>query len=748
MYKLLKKLLVFLCAVVLLGSCRKEAFDNYYGRPENLEPPIYQVLTNKGNFTNLLAIIDKSGYKTTLSSAGYWTFFAPNDAAFQRYFTENNTSLDRISSATAFKIVTYCLVFNAFQTDHIADYQAPSGWVPNQGFKRRTAYYDGFYKIAKPAVLSAEPGDSTVLISANRNGGAPYLFGDNNNKYIPYFYSTFMSAKGLSGSDYNYFYPSSTYTGFNVVNASVINKDILAENGVIHEIDRVILPLPSLEQKLASNPEYSEFKKLLDQFMITYVRNADAARRYNTLTNKNDNVFVKQYNAGLAFALNNENYIKLTDNDGQSEGYSMFVPTNAALTSYLNTVILEFYKTVDRLPPGIITDLINAHLWQTTVWPSKFNSTANFLGEPARFDPNANIVDKMFCSNGIFYGANQVQRANIFSTVYSRSYLDPEYSMMTRLLDVNLRNAVSNPSFKYAVFMLPNSAIRALGYDYNTGTGQFTFTSNGSTTSGNGPRDQLLRILNLSVVSTPENELNSLAGNGIAETSGGEYIRWNNNTVFSAGTLDRNETLTVTGSRDYSNGKVYFLADNGVINAPTATVPQQISRSAGTAAAPGPYYDFYQYLINSTLYIPATFELSSLVNGVSYTMFIPTRAAIQQAIRDGFLPGTVVGTTVTPTYNPTSVADRAKVTRFIQFHILDGVSIAADGKKSPNGARFNTLLSNQLGDKLTLSIFNQVGNFRIIDNQTQQSTLVPANSNYLGTRTLIHQINNYLRYNF
>ena len=71
-----------LAAVVILSGCKK-SFDDYYKRPENLEPPIYQQLEAKGNFKNILAAIDKAGYKSILSAAGYWTFFAPHDSAFQ-----------------------------------------------------------------------------------------------------------------------------------------------------------------------------------------------------------------------------------------------------------------------------------------------------------------------------------------------------------------------------------------------------------------------------------------------------------------------------------------------------------------------------------------------------------------------------------------------------------------------------------------------------------------------------------------
>lgn len=90
-----------LTAGLLLAGCKKK-FDEYYARPDNLAPAIYAQLQTRGNFKNLLALIDKSGYKQTLSSAGYWTFFAPNDSAFGKFFQDRGISgVDKIDSATA-----------------------------------------------------------------------------------------------------------------------------------------------------------------------------------------------------------------------------------------------------------------------------------------------------------------------------------------------------------------------------------------------------------------------------------------------------------------------------------------------------------------------------------------------------------------------------------------------------------------------------------------------------------------------
>ena len=92
MKRTLKILLFFISVVLLVSGCRKKEFDEYYGRPDWLADPIYQQLTAHKNFTNLISVIDKAGYKDILSKSGYWTMFAPNDAAFEKFFKKNGIS--------------------------------------------------------------------------------------------------------------------------------------------------------------------------------------------------------------------------------------------------------------------------------------------------------------------------------------------------------------------------------------------------------------------------------------------------------------------------------------------------------------------------------------------------------------------------------------------------------------------------------------------------------------------------------
>src|SRR5690606_28531290 len=166
-------------------SCRKEAFDDYYSRPDDLESPIYTRLEEEGRFSQIRRLIEKAGYMETLNQAGYWTLFAPNDDAVNKFLQEHNYgTVEEVPDAVAEQIVRYALVYNAFQTNRISDYQSSLGWEEGLGFRRRTAYYDGFRKeVVKIDGVEKE----IVLGQSNRNNvevsfGIPY-YGDGYNYY-------------------------------------------------------------------------------------------------------------------------------------------------------------------------------------------------------------------------------------------------------------------------------------------------------------------------------------------------------------------------------------------------------------------------------------------------------------------------------------------------------------------------------------------------------------------------------------
>ena len=730
----LQRVFAFIILIVVFGSCKKK--DTFYDPLPNAAPPIYKQLSSQGKFSKFLSLIDKAGYKQILSSAGFWTIFAPTDSAFtadtdfQKFLTSRGISnVDAVDSVTATNIVQFLLVFNGYSKDRLDDYQSNNGYVLNTAFKRRTANYTGFYN---DTTITGQP---VKAIASNRN--FTYVVTDNNNKHIPFFTSDFFSANGLvAAQDYNYFYPGTPFSGFNVANAKVTQKDIQAENGIIHIIDHVVTPLLSIEQYLKTKGEYSEFRKMLETYMISFIQNPDATNRYKLLTGSNIDVYVKIYNSLLAFSLNNENHLKLQDNDAQKDGWSILVPRNDVFLDYVNRVLLENYPSVSYLPPNIIADLFNSHMWKTTLWPSKFNNTLNALAEQPHINFATNIIEGKILSNGFFYGTNKVNEPNVFSSVFGKAYLNPRYSLMTQLLNSDLRSVISNINGKYTVLMISDAVFAALGYGYDIA--KFQYTLNGVPSAQVGL--DLARIVNTMVIATPNGEMDALGtpgykGTGVIKTFGGEVIKWNGNQIISAGTEQRLITLRVDSFKTAVNGRVLFV--NNLPYFTTLEIGKHIE-ALGTPAT-SEFNLFWNYLKNSTAYDAATSTIIGTLAGNFYTVFVPNNAAVRNAITAGLLPGTAA----VPNFTPTLPSDKAKVEKFIQYHVIDKSTIIDD--KNSIGT-FPTLLKLSNGDPATVTIQYNGGLFEIKDLLGRIAHLIPASSNNLSNRAVIHLIDNYLKY--
>ncbi|MCC9165814.1 fasciclin domain-containing protein [Pontibacter harenae] len=708
--------------------------DEYYARPESLEDPIYQQLEASGKYKNFIALIEKAGYKETLSGAGYWTVFAPNDQAFQAYFQESGVSgVEEIDDKTAQEIVRYALTYNAFTKDRLDDFQSNIGWQEDDAFKRRTAFYTGVYTADKITVDGQELTNQYV-ISSNRNN-ATYVSADYNNKHIPFFTNNYFAKKGLSAADYTYFFPNTPVTGFNVAGASVVTQDILAENGVIHEVDKVILPLKNMEEYLATKPEYSEFKRLLEKYMVSYFTDAEATRKHLVLTGSSGPVYVKFYNSELPFALNNENYEKIQDNDGQTNGRTLFVPTNNELNSYISNVLLEHYESVEKLPLNIIRDFVSAHMFSTTVWPSKFKTTSNDFGEEARFDAAADVVDKKVLSNGFFYGTNKVQRANVFHTVYGKAYLNPRYSMMIRALEGDMKFTVTNPAVKFTMFLITDEALTEAGFHWDSQYNYWIYTppAGGAVLSGGQAQLRMNRLIQQHIAFTFDNQLDNLSGEGIVETFGGEYIKYKNGRVFASGNADNDEMLQVSGPVETLNGTVYYL--DKLLTFTDKKPSQHLEENPE-------FSKFYSYLTSTSLaFDMATLDIKGTSGGTPYTFFVPTNEAIDQAVADGKLP---------ELKTRLSQDEQEQIASFILYHIVDNQNIVTDGLKTGS---YTTLYKDI--DGVSASVTFQAGqattpgklvDAQVTDAKARTANLIQANSNILSNKVIIHQIDNYLQY--
>jgi uncharacterized surface protein with fasciclin (FAS1) repeats len=726
----LQSITIVTLLLCLLNGCNEK--DKYYERPEWLDPPIYSQLEKKGNFSSFLACIDKAGYKDVLNRAGYFTVFAPNDDAFAVFLTENAlSSVDEIDTLTAQKIVRYAMVYNVFASDKLDDYQSTDlqGWIEDIAFKRKTAYYKWVYD-------EEVNGEMVKVIDINGAvqipPGAIYYADDNNNKHIPYFTSNFMTSKNLGAYDYNYFFPQSTLTDFNVVDAKVIEKNVLAENGIIHVIDKVILPLPSLEDCLASNSEYSVFKEVIDKYMKYYEKApADFLAKFESYAGIKTDVYLKYY-PYLNYPLNCENFLKYgggEEYDAQIDGWTLFAPTNDAVQQFFDTKFLKYYKTLDNMSPEIISEFINAHLFRTTVWPSKFATTTNYYGEEARFDAESDVIEKKFGSNGIFYGVSKIQKTDAFYTILGDIILDPNYSlMMQALLTTELYYVVKNPSIRMTVFMIPNKTFDKLGFEYDAARNTWNLDN---PALGTQALFGLNRLLNLHVVLNKEIENLNKMERTFVKTYNDEYIGYGYGSIWASGN-SASEIIYPTGKKVTSNGISYVLD--------TISLKYSIENVGAHIEGKPAFNLYYQYLqksattFNGFVYNSTTKAITNISQNDNNTILIPNDAAMQAAVTAGLLPGLQVGWTE---------VELSKVLNFISYNMVAKVIVINDGEiKGERETWYKTIEG-----KTYLTVNNEAGSLSFTDRNGRTANADNSPSSYiLANRAIILLIDNYLSY--
>lgn len=204
---------------------------------------------------------------------------------------------------------------SAASYQQIDDFQTSSALVTPENktdlaFKRTTLNYKWVYSdfdhVAQVTrdVIDMNAVESEVSVRGN------FELDDYNQKNIPVFTSSFMAKKNLLAADYKYFYPDAELTDFNVSDARVVKRDLWAENGIIHVVDRVIVPLDNLEEILAKTDECGEFRDLLNRYMVSYTLAGEAFQlKYEQSSGIRKEVYIKDY-PQASFALNCENFLK------------------------------------------------------------------------------------------------------------------------------------------------------------------------------------------------------------------------------------------------------------------------------------------------------------------------------------------------------------------------------------------------------------------------------------------------------
>jgi uncharacterized surface protein with fasciclin (FAS1) repeats len=470
---------------MVVASCQDSDFDKYYERPSWMEAPAWNVLEQRGDCKTYLQLVGKTLYSKQISGSGSYTFFVPTDEAFEAFFADNPygyKSVDDIPADMASEIVSFTMLYNAYPCDSLGNtLDGYNTWTRGAAYKHQTPSYE---------VLTRDymNGDS-IWVYNNKKGtiASPV----NNYRYLPVFTKTYWKENALSENDYNAFYPTSdgsvwsdygNVLGAQIKEVSSGSGDLYCENGVIHLMDKVVLPLKNLDRmiidygnesqsSLPSNVKggaWSTLKKMLyhktgdgNYQFLSYSEDANWTHYFEKMYPNRDlsSLKLRDYSGTLPFNLNDEGYSGSVEGDNAyNSGATLFVPDEQAMSDYLNNRIFAYLDESEKgdidvafnsLSEEVLPKVWNSLFANGIVWPSHYESAQNLIGSNefingGRSGNNfSSVVEQSaMASNGAVHVINFFPKTAAFEGVGSRFLLDPSFSLMEQVYASTYRTSI------------------------------------------------------------------------------------------------------------------------------------------------------------------------------------------------------------------------------------------------------------------------------------------------------------------
>ncbi|MDA3821570.1 MAG: fasciclin domain-containing protein [Bacteroidales bacterium] len=707
--KIIYGIVFLLTGMIIFSGCEKK-FDEYYEIPDDLIGTILDVLEEDGNYTRFIEAVELVEFDDVLGKTGNFTVFAPDDAAFNAFLTqEGYSSLEDIPEEELKGIVFYHIVFWAYSKFMLLyglNIQDANIEYSTLDFKRPTRY------------------TPTMTVEFDTMGREYTVYHET--KYIPVYSNEYFTELNLDAAEnYNYLYPETPYGGFHVERAEIVEHDVPAQNGWIHKINKVLVPPGNHDDILEENPEYSLFKDLIEKKTFYQYNNTYTTSQQNQGDINEDGIIDSLFlKMNSIFPSGSSPAIENVLSNGSREILTLFAPTNTALQDFFNNHTTG-YASIDKIGDYWINWYLS-HYIGTNYWPSKFSTvTEDWEWELTSSLVDCNIsetdVDYVtMASNGPFCGINKYFLPKIFESVVHPVMGNKDYEWFSNMLVFYLADKLLNEeNIEFTIFAPSNEAISAAGYIFRTGLGGYGLYQVNSPLAPVS-RNVATSIVNTHIVFGSMEEADFEEGT-FFETSQKTYIGVKSDGIYAGGDL----TSASLGTREDVSGKGVLYRVDRMLVSPEHSIFEIISDPQTYPQ----YQKFYQLCYESGLIIldeeSRPKSLDNLSTGTFYSCFIPTNGALEAAGLDGTIP-----------------TEKEALQQYLKYHFVEGV-VFDDGEKS---GEFNTTRIDEASGYLfnTIEIVNQKYDLNVVDNLGNSRNV--TNANHMAEDGVIHVIDAPLRF--
>lgn len=648
-----RTLLVALFVSLAVTSCSD--MDSYFEKPDWISGSIYEVLENKGNYSLFLEGIDRAGYKPIVNGKSILTVAAPDDDAMREYLraTYGHEDMSKLSDAEVKKLIGFHIMYYSMKKSDFINFRPEEGdGATKEQLMKNAGLYYKFRTKSQDAITEETD-------TAGKQVKVYHL-----ERYMPVFSYEMFNTKGIKAKEnYEYFYPQTGWTGdagFQIANANVEEYEVIANNGYIYPVDKVAKPLETIYTELKNGGDgdkgYSTFLSLYDKYQYYAVDDK------LTLEYGNGDSLYQHYHeaplANIACEWPVTDYQKVTQLAYQS--YSVFAPNNKAFDDFFKDYWGEGgYNDITEVAASSVKKLLfNCVCNSSIVFPEE-------IEKGLILDPDGNIIkfptdkvpqeSRLMCSNGVLYGCDYLTPPASFGSVTGPAYQHKNYRDFLYLVqNGSMDEVLSNPNVQFIVLYPSNQMIEGAGMKWDEASGSVTDATGkaiGGTAARNyayshtsTPTDEntILPTSGKKVFPTVANHLYWYVKDGKITNSirHNNLLQYVNNPDIATDVWSSFTPLAYRGNIDgWTNGHCYSYDGNLMegsfdnVNSKNLVTIMCNNRNDETA-------DFFGFA--------KLMELAGQIDNSKATfkfynencfMFIPTTAAVEQAIINEQIPG-------------------------------------------------------------------------------------------------------------
>lgn len=692
---------VVLCSVLCLAVFWSSCQDNleYYDTPDSLKGSIYETLQERGNYSIFLKGVDMAGYAPILQGKGVYTVMAPNDEAFTAYLKNERgvNSIEELSSEELQKLIGFHILYYSFDKNKLVNFRPNEGdGATDDQLMVNAGLYYKFRTKSQDAPTIEVVNDTTGL-----EGSVYHL-----ERFLPVFSYRMFQTKLIDAKyNYEYFYPNSQWTGadgFNVSNASVNEYSIVTSTGYVYLINQVLEPLETIYTELDKNGNYNRFLSFYDEY--SYYAKDEAL----TLDYGNGNDLYQHYHMAPMASIASEwpvtDYTQIASLSSVS--YSIFAPTDEAFDDFY----VEYFGaegtgypaevTWDSIKPSVIQDiLLNSVYASSIVFPEeiKRGDIKNTSGMIIDFDVDAVPVEnRKVCVNGVLYGCDVLTPPAQYSAVTGPAYQYKKFNnFLVMLGNSDLISTLCSDEMNYIVLFPSDNQMAYNGIVFDPDDNRLEI-NNSNLSSSVQQQMVYAHVVSLDGSTTSLTEL-PLSGNHVFKTLSPDYklywyvkdgkitnsflfnnlINYTGNATTEADVYCEFEELKYRGE-DWTNGRCYSydgtraqkLFEGSLNNALYANfVPMMYSlRNDETTL----FNAFINLLMKGEMIDEESQAIPLMTEGC--LMFIPTNAAVKQAIVAGKVPGITTTATADAStadfFAATTVTDLLALQNYLKVYFV------------------------------------------------------------------------------